>query len=87
MSKFNNFKSTVVALTTSAAEVLPQNKNRSALLLFNQSAETVRWYFDANSTVYFELEGGKGMYFPDAPINQINALTTSGTANLSVMEA
>lgn len=87
MSKFNNFKSSIVAVTTSATQLLPRNKNRTALILFNQGAENLNWYFDDSSTVYFTLEPGKGMYFPDAPINQIQAVSASGSVNVSVMEA
>lgn len=86
MSKFNNFKSSVVAVTTSETQLLPRNNNRTALILFNQGSENINWYFEDNSTMYFTLEAGKGMYFPDAPTNQIQAVSASGSVNVSVME-
>ena len=72
--------------TLTAAEVLPYDDERKALLLFNQSAsETVQFYFEDNNTMYFEIEPQKGIHLPEAPMNQIKAKTVSGTANLTVM--
>ncbi len=83
----HNFKSSLFSATTTAAEVLPTNNNRKALILFNQGAGTVQWYFGSDSTVYFELASGAHVHFPEAPLNSIYAKTASGAASLSVMEA
>lgn len=83
----NNYTSNLVSVTTSETELAAADNDRSALILFNQGAESINWYFDSNSTVFFTLEAGKGMYFPEVPRNQINAVTTTGTASVSVMEA
>lgn len=84
----NNYKSSLVSVTTTVAEALPLNKDRTNLILFNQGTETVQVYFDANSTIYFEIEANKGAhFFGGAPINVINVITASGTSTLSVLEA
>lgn len=87
MSKYNNYSSKTVSVTTSATELAAQNTNRSVLMLFNQGSSDIKFYFDSHTAAYFTLESGKGMYFPCVPLNQVNAVTDSGTATVTVMEA
>lgn len=83
----SNYSSALVSVTTGGVELAAANNIRSALILFNQGAETIQVYFDTNTTIYFELEANKGMHFPEPPRNQVNAKTASGTASVSVLEA
>jgi len=83
----NNYTSALVTVTTSETGLVGTDINRSALILFNQGTEDVQWYFGDNSTHYFVLAAGTGIHFPAPPINTINAVTSSGTAAVSVMEA
>lgn len=87
MSKYNNYKSSLVSVTSSGVTVLERNGARSALILFNQGDNDIKWYFEDNSTIYFVIKAGEGIHLPDAPQNQIKATTDSGTSPLSVMEA
>jgi hypothetical protein len=82
-----NYQSTLVSVTTSETALLGVNAYRKALILFNQGAADVQVYFDSNSTIYYTLEAGQGMHFPEAPINALNAKTSSGTASVTVMVA
>lgn len=83
----NNYTSAVVSVTTSATELVGTDINRSALILFNQGTEDVQWYFGDNSTHYFVLRAEAHIHFPAPPINSINAVTTTGTADVTVMVA
>jgi hypothetical protein len=87
MTSNSNYKSVAKSVTTGGVELAALNDARSALILFNQGAEDVKVYFDNNSSVYFVMAAGKGMHFPEPPINQVNAVTDSGTATVSVLEA
>lgn len=88
MSKNNsNFSSKVVNVTTSNTNLAEFNTNRESLILFNQGAQDVQINFGSETTAYFVLEAGKGMYFgTTAPVNQVNARTTTGSSNVTVME-
>lgn len=83
----SNYSSALVTATTGGVELSAQNQNRTAFILFNQGPSAARVYFDGNSTMYYEIAIGEGMTFPEPPINQVNALTASGTAVVSVLEA
>lgn len=85
-SKYNNYKSSVVSVTTSETLLLARNNNRTGLILQNQGASDVNVYFESNSTMYFILEAGKAMHLPAAPQNEINAVSTSGTIAVTVLE-
>lgn len=82
----SNYISTLVTATTAGVVLSAFDENRTALILFNQGPEVARLYFDANSTIYFELAVGDGMDFPAVPINGVSAKTASGTTVVSVLE-
>ena len=86
MNDLNNYESKAVAVGTTPESLLPTNKNRTFLVLFNQGDETVRVYFDV-SAAYLEIKKGQGIHFAKAPINEVTAQTTTGTTTLTVWEA
>lgn len=86
MDKFNNYTSKAVAVDSSGVALTAENKNRTALILFNQGSEAVRVYFDIQAS-YIEIQADQGIHFNSAPINAVNARTTSGTSTITVWEA
>lgn len=80
-----NYDSKVVAVTSTETLVLSAATRRGAVLLYNQGAEDIQFYFGDKSTAYFGIAAGTGLEIPDAPLNEINAVTASGTSNLTVM--
>ena len=88
MTQKSNYKSSLVAVTTATEAVLPLNKNRTSLILFNTGAEDVKVWFETNTTMFFLVEAGKGVHFIGAaPINAINCTVGTGTSSLTVLEA
>ena len=87
MNKSNNYGGATASVTTANTELSARNNDRNALILFNQGPEDVRVFMDSADTNYFVLEANKGIHFPTAPQNQVQAKTASGTATVSVLEA
>lgn len=85
MDKSTNYKSKTVAITTTATEAVTLDKNRHALILWNVGASDVQLSLDVEAE-YIVLPAGKGIHFPVAAINSINAKTASGTSTLNVWE-
>ena len=65
---------------------MPFNRSREALVLFNMGSQDAQIYFESASTMYYVLEAGKGMHFPNVPYNQVQAKTASGSTDITVME-
>ena len=82
----SNYTGEVITVTTATTQLVPLNANRNALILFNQGTENAKVFFQADDTVYFVLESGKGMYFPHVPMNRIQAKVDSGSTAVTVME-
>ena len=77
---------TTPELTTTAAEILAENRERKALIIFNTAAVTV--YFGIGDAL-IGIDAGSHVAFTnsDCPINAIVAKATAGTVNIVVWEA
>ncbi len=86
MPNSSNFTSVTVTVGTSETELAAYNEERESMILFNQGGEDIKFYFD-DAAAYVLLESGKGMHFGNiAPVNELNAVTDSGTSVVTVME-
>lgn len=77
---------TTPSLTTTAAAILAENRERKALIIFNTSAVTI--YFGIGDA-YIPIDAGSHVAFTnsDCPINALVAKSASGTVNVVVWEA
>lgn len=78
-----------VSVTTTPVKIADLNTSRKVLLLFNRSAVAIRIYFDTgNSADYIEIPAGKGLnFFECVPMNEVWAVTASGSGGLTAYEA
>lgn len=81
-----NYKSYVVNVTTTAAEAIPRNKGRRAMIMHNQGSADVKWYLDDKNTAFVTLKAGETMHLPYSAMNAVTMLTDSGTSTVTVLE-
>jgi len=83
----NNYTASAVAPSTTWAQILPFNQNRTALTIVNNG--TVDVLFGITETTAFVIPVGKGISFErcEVPLNALGAKVASGTGGLVIWES